>query len=151
MGQVTIKNFSTTENFKYLWLKYVTDVNLSVHCARCLIGLYSKQIDASVNNRDEIVLNEAIGKYFYLCGVTAPYRYHDNLHVAFRYAEGKTEHIEFNGTTFDLINAQSIPIVEMPVYRDINGNRRDYVTCRNWRFAYMVQHGLIDTIGNLKK
>ena len=35
-----IKNMTVTSTFKYLWLKTVTDVDLSQHCAKCLIGEY---------------------------------------------------------------------------------------------------------------
>lgn len=42
-----IKNMTVTSTFKYLWLKTVTDVDLSQHCAKCLIGEY----DTRINNR----------------------------------------------------------------------------------------------------
>lgn len=134
-----ISIFSTDRNFRYLWLKYVTGFDLSVHCAKCLVGEYSKRrfTDGS------LLLDEFPAEYYYLCGVVMPYKWADNLHLAFRYKEGGR--IEYNDghTRIDISNAEAIPIRTLPSYSlHPKGKFVTYNTCRNWRFAYQTVFGL---------
>lgn len=141
-GEPIIKDFRTKENFGYLWLKYVNGFNLNVHCAKCLLGEYSNYFKFGQHTTylQDILLDEHPAKYYYLCGVTKPYRWRDNLHVAFEFAKG--EKLEYwDGKTFlQIENARKIEIESRPIYRDIHGTERAFYTCRNWMFAYQMTH-----------
>lgn len=64
---VKIEYFYTDRMYKYLWLKYVTGTNLSVHCARCLLGEYEERIKAYMRSIYNLELRDA--PVYYLCGV----------------------------------------------------------------------------------
>ena len=136
-----ISEFNTTETFGYLWLKYVTGFDLSVHCAKCLRGEYSTQLSADTKHEQFIALNEHTCQYYYLCGVTKPYLWRKNLHIAFRYKKGSC--IEYNDgeTQVTIVDAERIPIKNLGDYGlERNGNKPAYCTCRNWRFAYQMTY-----------
>ena len=138
-----IKTFKTEETFSYLWLKYVTGFNLEQHCARCLLGEYSSAFQfgrqtTALHNEE---LNEHAARYYYLCGVTKPYRWIKNLHVAFEYAEGEALEYKDDKTYILIENARQIPIVAQKQYMTSHGENPSYNTCRNWRFAYQMTYG----------
>lgn len=138
-----LRIFKTTERFGYLWLKYVTGFDLSHHCAKCLLGEYSDAFHFGEKNHDVInyQLDEHPARYYYICGVTKPYNWKRNLHLAFEYAEG--EYVEYKDDyTYILIeNAKKIPIIPLYPYMTEHGADRSYNTCRNWRFAYQMTYG----------
>lgn len=139
----TIRVFKTDETFGYLWLKYVTGFNLEQHCAKCLLGEYSSAFQfgrqtTALHNEE---LNEHPARYYYLCGVTKPYRWMKNLHVAFEYAEGEILEYKDEKTYILIENARQIPIVAQKQYMTIHGGTPSYNTCRNWRFAYQMTYG----------
>ena len=138
-----IKEFRTNEHFGYLWLKYVNGFDLSKHCAKCLIGDYSKAFRYGSNNVElrYYALNEHGAKYFYLCGVTSPYRWNRNLHVAFQYSQGESFTFEDGYTKLEILNARQIPIYARKYYNILHGDEKSYNTCRNWRFAYQMTFG----------
>lgn len=135
-----IVEFSTTERFSYLWMKYINGFDLNVHCARCLLGEYSKifPYGKAVRYLNNEVLNEYGAKYYYICGVTKPYRWKDNLHIAFRYKEGSGFIYNDGRTRLVMDNAEQIIIREQKEYRIQFGDLAAYNTCRNWRFAYQM-------------
>lgn len=118
--------------FHYLWLKYVTGFDVSKHCAKCLLGKYSKMIPfrqyypGSVFERD---LDEHEAPFMYLCGVTSVHD--ENLHVAMRYAPGQI--IEYEDANIKVIaqDAERLPIehVDLPL-------PKEFTTCRNFQFGY---------------
>lgn len=140
----TIVSFSTSRTFGYLWLKYITGFDLSVHCARCLIGAYSRHFKFGSKSRSyaNLRLDEAKAQYYYLCGVTAPFVWRDNLHVAFRFKKGSRVEYNDGNTTIVIEDAEQIEIKMLPSYdQEAGGEDRAYNTCRNWRFAYQIIHG----------
>ena len=90
-------------DWTYLWLKTVTGVDLSKHCAKCLIGDYIK-FD-SVNELKNIT--------HYLCGVYKGWNYNKNLHVAFTYEKGNTMIIKEKNIIIEIENAVRINIKPM--------------------------------------
>ncbi len=44
---VVIEKLVLRRKYRYLWLKYVQGIDLGVHCARCLVGAYSKAVNAT--------------------------------------------------------------------------------------------------------
>lgn len=142
-GVPTISLFTTKENFRFLWLKYVAGFDLSVHCARCLVGTYSSHFSkhGKVKRLVGARLNEAPAQFYYLCGVTEPYRWKDNLHVAFRYKPGSVLQYDDGKTGIVIEDAERIEIRKLPDYHlEPHGYDRNYHTCRNWRFAYQIVH-----------
>ncbi len=144
----TILELEVTGRFRYLWLKYVTGVNLNVHCGRSLLGKYSELVSADLTMYDRFDLDEHEAKYFYLCGVATPPKWGNNFHLAFRYAEGKTLDVERLGVRVLIANAEEIPIQwvspsnnpSTPEWvRELARNRGPaYFTCRNWQFACQI-------------
>lgn len=137
MQYPTIRIFKTDLNFRYFWGKYVNGFNLNVHCAKCLIGSYSKKIapDKCIINA---VLNEHECKYYYICGVTTPYVWRNNFHVAFVYSPNDILDYNDGHTHIIIENARQIQIIAQD-YRDtkVYGNK-SFTTCRNWQFAYQM-------------
>ena len=137
---ITIKKLENNRNWMYLWGKYVTGVNLENHCAKSLLGNYSKKIDKNKASESNIKLDEFNSDIFYLCGVSKPYKWNENFHLAIRYKEGNNIVINRNGLYLEIENAEELPIIF-----DINKcthekkNKKDFTTCRNWQFAYIYQ------------
>lgn len=131
--------FRTTETYQYLWLKYVTGFNLEVHCARCLLGNYSKRVGVDAlnsGNMQMVELDEFPYKYIYLCGVTSPYRWERNLHIALEPCKGSKVVINECGVYAEISDAKRIEIQSQSVYYHPKGASKEFNTCRNWRFAY---------------
>jgi len=135
-----IETIEITERFRYLWLKYVTGVNLEQHCAKCLKGQYSKKINPHVNGFEKIVLDESHADYYYLCGVSIPYKWEKNFHLAFKYMQGSIIELERLGIKIKIRGAELIPIIPTPLSEIDSFHKHDpaYNTCRNWQFATMI-------------
>lgn len=134
---VTIKSIKINGKFKYLWLKYVTGVNLAQHCARCLIGEYSKLLHPYMVEGQDIPLTESRAKAYYLCGVSMPFVWSKNFHLAFVEKEGSILEVSENGIDIVIENAERIAITpDFIDATDMNAGKKAYSTCRNWQFAY---------------
>lgn len=130
---MNIKTLKINSNFRYLWLKTVKDVDLSVHCAKCLIGEYDPRIKSSISSLENIELEDSI---YYLCGVAYPFVWANNFHLAFRPCEGKNIEYSSNGISIEIENAEMLPISTEFIDQDNPKARfRSYYTCRNWQFA----------------
>ncbi|GAA1353716.1 hypothetical protein [Streptomyces beijiangensis] len=137
--------------YRYLWLKYVTGIDLSLHCARSLHGPYSKHVGPELRQMSTPLNERPTPIAWYLCGVTTdPSRWADNPHLAFEPAPGHTEELAVHGLAVTLTGARpiigwgahSIP-AEAP-----NSHDRHYATCRNWQFAHHLhQAGTPDIRG----
>jgi hypothetical protein len=131
--QLVIERTSSVWN-KYLWLKTVHGVNLTVHCQASLIGPY--QHVHNVARRQELRLPEAPA--YYLCGVTEPYKWALNSHVMmvpddtgeWLVAETPTMRVAMWGV-------RPVPIGEEWL-EDLYNGHRDYVTCRNLMGAWRL-------------
>lgn len=134
-----IKSIEVEGTFKYLWLKSVRDVDLSRHCARCLIGDYDGRINNRLREAHDIELD---GDVYYLCGVSQPYRWENNFHLAFRRKDGNTIDYSSNGVTVRIEGAERLPIdAKYNNQADRHYRTKSYCTCRNWQFAnYFETH-----------
>jgi hypothetical protein len=141
MKQPKIKSIVRHGKFRYLWLKYVRGVNLNVHCAKCLLGDYSKQVSNDMQPAQEVSLDEYGARYYYLCGVALPYKWENNFHLAFVYCEGETISVNRHGIEIEIENAIEIAI--QPISAKDNSlphaEKKEYYTCRNWQFAVAVK------------
>ena len=77
---IIIKNLKVEKPFMYIWLKNVHNVKLNYHCAKCLIGNYHPKINKKTKSIKDLVLDNDI---WYLCGVSLPYNWNNNFHLAF--------------------------------------------------------------------
>lgn len=129
-----IKSLDVYGKFGYLWLKNVIDVNLNQHCAKCLIGMYNENIDANVTHVENVELPDGI---HYLCGVSSPYRWKNNFHLAFMPHKGSNVDVDYNGIHVIIEDAEQLPIsfdnldTSHPFYP-----KSAYRTCRCWQFAH---------------
>ncbi len=132
-----ITNLRLNSSFRYFWLKTVTGTDLSVHCAKCLIGEYDNRVGVSNKNVQNIELD---GEVYYMCGVSSPYKWENNFHCAFIRSEGKTIDIERNGVSLHIEGAEELPI--STDYIDPSNKHaahKTFATCRNWQFAHWFQ------------
>jgi hypothetical protein len=138
-----IREIKVESAFKYLWLKTVKDVDLSQHCARCLIGEYDNRINSNTKEEQDIELNN--GYIYYLCGVAYPYKWENNFHLAFRYKKGGMIDYYSNGIHVVIEDAEALPIDEKynnPLDKHIK--IKAFYTCRNWQFANYFETHLKD-------
>lgn len=133
---IYMKTLSVNAPFRYLWLKHVIGVDLTKHCARCLLGNYVKNINPRNPNHPEIELEDGV---YYLCGVSLPYVWEKNFHLAFCYSEGCRIEYESNGISVVIENAERMPILESHINdSDPNAWKKEFRTCRNWQFAHFL-------------
>lgn len=137
---ITIKEIKVTGKFKYLWLKYINGIDLSNHCAKCLLGTYSKKIGNTMNEASDLVLDESDAIVYYLCGVSMPYNWNNNFHLAFKEKVGSSVKVNYNGIEIELENAERILFSMDDINpADPNANKTVYATCRNWQFAHYLR------------
>lgn len=130
--------------FKYVWLKYITGIDLSVHCAKTFKGVYSKKVTKEPMQQeialDEADLSKCQYQFYYLCGVSTPYVLANNFHLAFVYKKGSMVHYKQNGIDIQIRDACQLQITP----QDIDGSMqeaqlKEYYTCRNWQFANTIR------------
>ena len=138
---IIIKQLSVSKPFKYLWLKRVTGVNLSEHCARCLKGEYIGAVNNKVIGLNDLTLQNGI---YYLCGVALPFVWANNFHLAFEYSQGDVIDYSNNGIHIIIENAVVLPISETHIDEtNIKAKYKAYNTCRNWQFANYLNKRLL--------
>jgi hypothetical protein len=136
----------TSRDYRFLWLKYVTGVDLAEHCGRSLHGRYSRAVNAGEWNPQRVRLDEHPAKYgWYLCGVTqAPYSWADNPHLALEEAPGHEEEVTVHGLHVTLFGVR--PVTGWGEHSVPDGaphrTQAAYRTCRNWQYAHHLHHQL---------
>ena len=134
-----IKSITVSSPFKYLWLKSVEGVDLTQHCARCIVGKSSKAVSNTMKEAADIELGDGI---YYLCGVALPYNWNRNFHLAICARIGHNFTYEHNGIRVEIEDGEPLPI--SPEYIDAgdkHANTKAFNTCRNWQFAhYYAKH-----------
>lgn len=124
--------------FRYVWLKTVKDVDLTVHCARCLIGEYDERITAKKGVLSDLLLQDEV---YYLCGVTMPYRWKYNFHLAFKPCQDNLLIVNENGIYVEIQDAERIAIsADFIDKTDEHSKVKAYCTCRNWQFAHIFKY-----------
>lgn len=122
--------------YRYLWLKYVSGINLTRHCAKCLLGEYDERIQPGLHEIENMELTKK-SEYFYLCGVTS--KWENNLHLAFREKEGSEIIIDNKHIKCRIVNAEEIPISDKYIDHSlVYAKDKAYNTCRNWWFANYI-------------
>ena len=135
-----IEEIDIQNQWSFIWLMYVNDVDLSKHCKPCLKGYTSKKIGKWTRHEENVCLDESEAKYYYLCGGSYPYKWENNFHLAWKEKRGASFEYSFNGITIRLKNAERIEFSADDV--DLSqkyADRPEYYTCRNWQFANRVK------------
>lgn len=136
---ITVLQLSVSKPFSYLWLKYVHGTDLSVHCAKSLLGEYEPRIHTNSPEFSNIPLRPS--PYYYLCGVSKPYVWSRNFHLAFREKEGGMLEVKRNGIHIILQNAEEIKFSQEDINpTDPHAHHKSYFTCRNWQFAHKISN-----------
>lgn len=135
--------------YHYLWLKYVTGIDLTQHCARSLHGPYSR--DVQQDGPQDLTTTLDANRYaiaYYLCGVTTgPHRWEDNPHLAFERAPGYHVEIQVKDLKVTLTDARPIPFTDKHIPPDDpNAGDKRFATCRNWQFAHHLRATGVVTI-----
>lgn len=144
---IEFRELTIHQPFRYLWLKYVTGVNLNFHCARCLKGEYSQKIKPEPAMLRNIEFDEHPAKILYLCGVAKPYNWSKNFHLAMIEQPGETFRLSENNITVEVVNAMPLPITTdaMNAIEHPNRTQKAFATCRNWQFAnFLEATGILD-------
>lgn len=143
--------------WKFFWVKYVEGVDLSQHCQNCLLGTTSKKIRTrfiagateEVVRRD-IWLNEDSARVLYFCGVSDPYVWERNFHLAVKVVEGAKLRVDEPGVQMSLINAEKLTIDELHLDRaHPMASHRSFSSCRNWQFAWAWKKGVYGQVAKV--
>lgn len=134
---VIIRKLDLKKQYRYVWLKYVNDFDLSQHCAKCLKGTYESRINRNVFHYENIELPPS--PYYYFCTVQT---YPTNIYLAFEEAEGET--IDYEDYRYSIVieNARQIHFDESRIDPNLSEARmKAFNTCRNWQFANWILAG----------
>jgi hypothetical protein len=117
-------------NWMYFWIKTIEDIDLNNHCAKTFIGKYL--------NGDNI---ETKIKDVYICGVSNPFKYEDNLHLALKEKVGNDIEIKKLGVHIMIKDAELIEIKPLNKGESLHakGSIKQYYTCRNWQYANQLK------------
>ena len=141
-NMVKIEKIEVKDNFKYLWLQYITGINLEQHCKKSFRGKTSNYVYNEMNGfvAENIVLDKKDVEYYYLCGVTTHYVWENNFHLAFKKKEGNIIDIEENCIKVKILNAERIIFSEEDIDKtQPHADEELYNTCRNWQFAHWLK------------
>lgn len=134
---MNIRKIKITKPFKYLWLKKIVGVDLSVHCAKSLLGEYSKALTNRTKEAENIELD---GDIYYLCGVSLPYVWENNFHLAFRWKENSVLQFSDKGIDIEIDGAERIEFSQKDVDNSLpQSKKKEFYTCRNWQFACLAK------------
>lgn len=136
MATVTI---GSTRGFRHLWLKTVRGFNDKDHCAKCLLGEYSKLFLTTMPTGEAIQLPFQQGETVYFCGVAIPFNWSNNLHIAGTVKEGcKITLPLHNGSMIAIDGIERIDILPDAALRLYPERSKAFLTCRNFQFG--AQH-----------
>lgn len=148
MLEVLIKpNGDRIEGHGYLWLKKVVRFDDTKHCAQCLVGSYEVAFGVrAAMNRTIRLPRYQVGDIIYVCGVSKPYRWDMNRHLAARIKPMARCKVELHdGSVIYLEGAQEIPFDDHAA-RNLYPDRSErFLSCRNFQFG--AQHFASSDVG----
>lgn len=139
MPQITVQ--TQTEKIKglrYLWMKRVTGFNPKVHCAQCLKGHYVAVVGREMATNRTLKFQAWPGDIFYLCGVSSPYKWENNFHLAFKATDSMDDrcHVfSHTGDKFEIEGAIELPFDDTEARERFPNLSEPFLTCRNFQFA----------------
>jgi hypothetical protein len=117
-------------------MKHVTGFDPSVHCARCLRGKYEPLIGVRMGVNEPIHLSMNPKEVLYLCGVSAPYRWANNLHIAVEAHEGGVVSVPtYTGDIITFHGACEISFDANQARQRFPEKSEAFLTCRNFQFG----------------
>ena len=125
------------QGFRYLWLKTVESFNPQYHCAKCLVGKYSKAFSPRMPRNQPISEDYNIDTILYFCGVSTPYKWDNNFHFVGKVSDTNTK-ITIPLYSGDAITIEGIkqinidPTIALLDYPDLS---EKYLTCRNFQLG----------------
>jgi hypothetical protein len=135
-----IVEITSEGSYSSIWLKYVTSVDLGVHCIRSLVGRRCARIDAGAPWQRLRLDEHPRPAAYYLCAVSQPYAWGDNAHLAFEHAPGERWAGIALVPQLRVVLQDARPITgwgghSVPADAPHAHDPR-YATCRNWQFAW---------------
>ena len=142
MDWSVIRVLRVTEPMKYLWLMYVDSVDTNEHCIKTFRGRRGQKLGKSTTwgvggskAANDVVLDESEIEVMYLCGVSEPYVWNKNFHLAWRRRAGVGFKFRHLGVHIWVDNAERLAIPRpLPGAHPLMRYSR-YATCRNWWFS----------------
>lgn len=126
----------TLTGWKYFWMKTVVGFDSGKHCARCLRGEYVKAVGLDTPVNEDVALDYPNGTVLYLCGVSTPYQWRNNLHLPVRVMAGAVAEVEaWNGDRVTITGAEPMPIDGLVARRAFPTRTSAFLTCRNFQFG----------------
>lgn len=98
-----------------------------------MIGAYNNKINNRITKATNIDIDSNI---FYICGVSEPFVWERNFHLALQHCEGNTVFVCRNGIRIIVKDAKEIMFNEGDIDQTLKESKLPaYRTCRNWQFA----------------
>ncbi len=131
-----ISNEPRFKGFRYFWLKRVTGFDPALHCARCLKGSYFSEAGTGMPVNQDIHIEADPGEVLYLCGVSAPYQWARNFHLALRVEHGAAVRSTlYTGDVVSILGADYLPFDDVEARRRFPDLSEAYLSCRNFQFG----------------
>jgi hypothetical protein len=138
--------FRSAGGFSTIWLVYIQAVDLTEHCISTFIGPHSRRVERDAEEQTVLLDEHPVPLAYYLCGVTYPYSWADNAHLAFEHAPGEYWHgpALVPGLTVTLQDARPITGWGPASIPDGTPHAGEYLyrTCRNWQCAWHLHRRL---------
>lgn len=133
--------------WRFLWCKSAEAFDPRQHCAKCLKGRYETRFGLDMPADDMVDLDHGPGALLYFCGVSKPYRWDRNLHLAVR-VTGDPQDIAsataWNGDKVTIAGAEEVPFNDEAARAGYPALGAAFLTCRNFQFgAQMARDGFI--------
>lgn len=137
MPTITIRSDAAAlKGFRYFWLKRVHGFDPAQHCARCLKGHYIETVNASMVTNKPIHIEADPGEVLYLCGVSAPYQWSRNFHMALIVEHGGlVRTTAYTGDVIEINGCDLIPFDNAEALRRFPDKGLTFLTCRNFQFG----------------
>lgn len=122
-------------SWRYLWAKHVTGFDSAHHCAKCLRGHYETRFGLTAPLGARIALTGyKHGDLIYFCGVSKPYVWEHNLHLAVRVQTGGVAGVvAVNGDRIHIDGAVPVRFDDRAALAAFPDKGKDFLTCRNFQ------------------
>lgn len=130
----------------FFWLRAIRNARIDKCCAKCFIGDTFHEVYEGTRYKDKAhveldILPDSRVKAYYLCGLSAGFRYEENTHVAFVPCEGQNIEIENDKIRLVITDARQIDFQGYTPHPE-GEFTHEQRTCRNWIFANYLLDGM---------
>lgn len=123
-------------SYSYFWGKTVEGFNPEEHCAKCLVGRYIDSVSTNLCGGDEIELDVVDGELVYVCGVSKPYVWRNNFHLAIQIGGSESLQVKlYNGMLLEVVGAKRVMFTGTRARKLFPEKKKAFLTCRNFQFA----------------